>query len=252
MCSGAALHARLGRVVYGAAEPRTGAAGSVLNVFGVAQINHHTQVQGGVLAHECAQVMSAFFKSRRTNPEPLRPDALRTPRAAQAQWPDLPGTLHHAHDWPELAGLRLSWQEVGPPQATAAQIWVHGPDGSALCWAQALAQAQALGQRAIAVDLLGFGRSDKPKKTAWHTPQAHAQVLHRLCAHLQLNHATWLAPAQMHPLLHALHALAPTLHTLGPSPSPHSAAHPLSAQAFTDTGHMAGPKAVRAWGQVAV
>ena len=50
MCSGAMLHARLARVVYGAADPKTGAAGSVFNLFGHAEINHQTQVLGGVLA----------------------------------------------------------------------------------------------------------------------------------------------------------------------------------------------------------
>ena len=66
MCSGAAMHARLSRLVYGATEPKTGAAGSVLNLFDNAQLNHHTQVMGGVLASECAQELQAFFEMRRT------------------------------------------------------------------------------------------------------------------------------------------------------------------------------------------
>ena len=66
MCSGAAMHARLSRLVYGATEPKTGAAGSVLNLFDNAQLNHHTQVKGGVLASECAQELQAFFEMRRT------------------------------------------------------------------------------------------------------------------------------------------------------------------------------------------
>jgi tRNA(adenine34) deaminase len=47
MCSGAILHARIGRVIYGASEPRTGAAGSVLNLFAMPQLNHHTAIWGG-------------------------------------------------------------------------------------------------------------------------------------------------------------------------------------------------------------
>ena len=66
MCSGAAMHARLSRLVYGATEPKTGAAGSVLNLFDNAQLNHHTQVMGGVLASECAQELQAFFEMRRS------------------------------------------------------------------------------------------------------------------------------------------------------------------------------------------
>ena len=66
MCSGAAMHARLSRLVYGATEPKTGAAGSVLNLFDNAQLNHHTQVTGGVLASECSQELQAFFEMRRS------------------------------------------------------------------------------------------------------------------------------------------------------------------------------------------
>jgi len=60
MCSGAMLHARLDRVVFGAADPRTGVAGSVLNLFGHTQLNHQTQVTGGVLAEECGQLLKDF------------------------------------------------------------------------------------------------------------------------------------------------------------------------------------------------
>ena len=65
MCSGAAMHARLSRVVFGATEPKTGAAGSVLNLFDNPQLNHQTQVTGGVLADECVQVLQSFFEMRR-------------------------------------------------------------------------------------------------------------------------------------------------------------------------------------------
>ena len=65
MCAGAMLHARVGRVVFGAPDPKTGAAGSVLNVFSEKQINHQTQVQGGIMGEECGQVLRDFFKERR-------------------------------------------------------------------------------------------------------------------------------------------------------------------------------------------
>jgi tRNA(adenine34) deaminase len=55
MCSGAMLHARIDRVVYGAPDPKTGAAGSVLDLFSSKQINHQTSVEGGIMSEECGQ-----------------------------------------------------------------------------------------------------------------------------------------------------------------------------------------------------
>lgn len=65
MCAGAMLHARVERLVFGATDPKTGAAGSVLNVFSEKQINHQTQVEGGIMDDECSQVLRDFFKGRR-------------------------------------------------------------------------------------------------------------------------------------------------------------------------------------------
>lgn len=65
MCAGAIMHARLARVVYAATDPKTGAAGSVINPFAERRLNHHTQVQGGVLAEEAAKMLSGFFAERR-------------------------------------------------------------------------------------------------------------------------------------------------------------------------------------------
>ena len=60
MCSGAIVNSRLARVVYGASEPRTGAAGSVLDVFANRTLNHHTQITRGVLEDECKLLMQFF------------------------------------------------------------------------------------------------------------------------------------------------------------------------------------------------
>lgn len=65
MCAGAIQHARIARVVYGTAEPKTGACGSVVDLFAEARLNHHAQVSGGLLADACAAVVSSFFRRRR-------------------------------------------------------------------------------------------------------------------------------------------------------------------------------------------
>ncbi|BBO59943.1 tRNA-specific adenosine deaminase [Mycoavidus sp. B2-EB] len=65
MCAGAMIHARIARVVFGAYDPKTGVGGSVLDVFSNTQLNHQTRISGGVLAPECAQLLTRFFADRR-------------------------------------------------------------------------------------------------------------------------------------------------------------------------------------------
>ncbi|QVL45885.1 MAG: tRNA adenosine(34) deaminase TadA [Methylophilaceae bacterium] len=65
MCTGAIQHARIAHLVYGANDVKTGACGSVINLMAEAKLNHHTKVTGGVLAEECAGLLTAFFKERR-------------------------------------------------------------------------------------------------------------------------------------------------------------------------------------------
>lgn len=76
MCAGAIMHARIARVVFGARDPKTGACGSVVDAFANSQLNHHTQVTGGVLATECGNTLKSFFADRRR--------AIRAERAAAA------------------------------------------------------------------------------------------------------------------------------------------------------------------------
>ncbi len=66
MCAGTIMHARIARVVFGARDPKTGVCGSVLDAFAEPRLNHHTRVEGGVLAEACSATLSRFFARRRT------------------------------------------------------------------------------------------------------------------------------------------------------------------------------------------
>lgn len=84
MCSGAMMHARLARVVYGATDPKTGACGSIVDLFAQERLNHHAEVVGGVLAEECGNLLRAFFSERRR--------ALQRKLAASPLPPELSGS----------------------------------------------------------------------------------------------------------------------------------------------------------------
>lgn len=65
MCVGALVHARVGRVVYGASDPKTGAAGSVFDILGNERHNHRIEIQSGVMAEACGALLTDFFRARR-------------------------------------------------------------------------------------------------------------------------------------------------------------------------------------------
>ncbi|WP_353141755.1 tRNA adenosine(34) deaminase TadA [Limnohabitans sp.] len=240
MCSGAALHARFKRVVFGASEPKTGAAGSVINLFAHEEINHQTSLTGGVLAEECARVMQDFFEQRRAqqqlNKVPLREDALRTADAAFAGL-DVPLALSHfTADLPALEGLRLHWfdNRTGNIQVQAApQVYLHGLDGWSVQYLSQLQSAEPV----IAFDLPGFGLSDKPKKIATHRLALHTQVLREFLARVQPAPLALHAPRVMAPLLADLqlpiHWIEATALTVAMRDAP-----------YPDVGHLAGPRAL--------
>lgn len=88
MCAMALMHARFKRVVFGATDPKTGAAGSVLDLFAEPRLNHHTQVDGGVLADDCGKVLRDFFAERR--------ELYRNRRAQSADAQDSQPAPHHS------------------------------------------------------------------------------------------------------------------------------------------------------------
>ena len=191
MCSGAMLHARIQRVVFGATDPKTGAAGSVVDLFAEPRLNHQTQVLGGVLAEACGALLSDFFRQRRqesrATAQPLREDALRTPEERFANLPDYPWAPNYLNDLPSLAGLRLHYLDEGPRDAPLTWLCLHGNPSWSYLYRKMIPVFLAAGGRVVAPDLIGFGKSDKPKRDAAHTFSWHRQVLLEFIERLDLH-----------------------------------------------------------------
>ena len=191
MCSGAMLHARLHRLVFGAADPKTGVAGSVLNIFGNQQLNHHTQVVGGVLAADCTRLLAEFFVTQRVKARsmthPLREDALRSPEHRFVGLSGYPWAAHYLSDLPALGGLRLHYLDEGPPQAALTWLCLHGNPTWSYLYRKMMPVFLAADHRVVAPDLIGFGKSDKPKRETAHSFSWHRQVLLELVERLDLR-----------------------------------------------------------------
>lgn len=247
MCSGAVFQARLKQVVFGAKEPKTGAAGSVVNLYQYPTLNHHTRVCGGVLERECAAMLQAFFSQRRNAHKKaqalhsLRQDALRTPakrfthlaHKIPASW------SHYDHALPILDGLRMHWldnqcdiksprdragSENGntaaqqangdallslqtPPNAFLPLLPRNAFDAAArptyVClapvwhwsayWQPLMNECAKNGVRCLAPDLPGWGMSDKPKKTNWHSLSQHVHILDQWFQSQQLERMVLVA-----------------------------------------------------------
>ena len=191
MCAGAMLHARLARVVFGAADLKTGAAGSVLNLFAEGRLNHHTVVTSGVGAVEAASLLQSFFAERReekvVNPWPLREDALRTPEARFAELPGYPWQPRYLNDLPALDGLRLHYLDEGPRDAARVWLCLHGNPAWSYLFRKMIPLFLAAGDRVVAPDMPGFGKSDKPKRDAAHRFSWHRQVLAEFVESLHLR-----------------------------------------------------------------
>ena len=193
MCVGAALHARLQRVVWGAAEPKTGAAGSVLNLFEQTSLNHHTSASGGVRAEEASALLQDFFKHQRQQQKAqatnnrLRDDALRTPDSCFEDLPGYPWPAHYISDLPSLKGLRMHYLDEGPVDAPVTWLCLHGNPAWSYLYRHMIPGFVQAGHRVVAPDMPGFGKSDKPKKDSAHHFDWHRQVLLELVEALDLQ-----------------------------------------------------------------
>jgi tRNA(adenine34) deaminase len=213
MCVGAMLHARIKRVIFGAADLKTGAAGSVLNLLTNPRLNHHTKVQGRVLAEECSALLQQFFKQKREHAKltasPVRDDALRTPdlRFAQLEMEDWPP--HFVSDLTTLNGLRMHYLDEGRADATLTYLCLHGESNWSYVFRKDIAELLARGARVIAPDLIGFGKSDKPKKVAFHTLAVHGQILLELIERLNLKNVVIVQKQSINAFTQALLQRAP-------------------------------------------
>lgn len=183
MCAGAIFQARLKKVVWAAPEPKTGAAGSVVDLFAMPQLNHHTRSVGGVRAAEASAMLQDFFKNQRQRHKQqaahtrLREDALRTPEQRFENLPDYPWSAQYISDLPSLQGLRMHYLDEGPTDAPVTWLCLHGNPAWSYLYRKMIPVFLRAGHRVVAPDLPGFGKSDKPKKDSAHRFGWHRQVL---------------------------------------------------------------------------
>lgn len=194
MCAGAILHSRIRRVVFGAVDPKTGAAGSVIDTFSNMKLNHQTSVLGGVRKEECSELLKSFFKMRRivrrqesAANHPLRDDALRTPDQCFEPFTDDRFTSHYISHLSSLSGLRMHYLDEGPPEAKHVVLMIHSNGMWGYGFQRMLPALISEGFRVVIPDLIGFGRSDKPKRPSAHSLEFHNQVLVELLQHLNVH-----------------------------------------------------------------
>lgn len=250
MCSGGILHSRLKRVVYGAADPKTGCAGSVLNLFSEVRLNHQTAVEGGILSDQAGALLQDFFQTKREQRKaiavPLRDDALRTPDSRFLDLPGFPWTPHYVSDLPNLTGLRLHYVDEGADNSVGVMLCLHPVPGWSYSYRSHVAGWLEQGARVVMPDLIGFGRSDKPKRGDFHSAEFHMRCMAELVERLDLHDITLISPLKDYWLALGLSALLPDrvksilVHPLVPSVL--TAAQAEFNAPFPDAGHRAGER----------
>ncbi len=201
MCVGAILNSRIRRVVYAAPEPKTGAAGSVLNLFDTV-LNHQTQSQYATeLGANCSismlasrQLLQNFFSQKRLEKQAehaenhlLRPDALRTPEHCFENLPGYDFAPNYLSDLPALSGLRMHYLDEGNQASETTYLCLHGNPAWSYLYRKMIPVFAQSGARVVAPDMIGFGRSDKPKKDSFHSFSWHRQCLLEFIERLDLH-----------------------------------------------------------------
>jgi tRNA(adenine34) deaminase len=189
MCAGAMLHARLKKVIFGAHDPKTGAAGGVVDLFANRQLNHRTEVEGGVLDDECGAALKRFFatRRRRQKEENVMADVLRTPEERFDRLPGYPFAPHYIGDLKGYQGLRIHYLDEGSREASKTFLCLHGQPTWSYLYRRMIPVFTAAGHRVVAPDLLGFGKSDKPVEDARYTYLFHREMLVNLVERLDLR-----------------------------------------------------------------
>jgi tRNA(adenine34) deaminase len=152
----------------------------VVDIFSNTSLNHHTSVEGGLLAEESRQLLQEFFKPKRVNHNPLREDALRPMDEWFEGMPNYPWPANYIANLPSLNGLRLHYLDEGSTSNHAEQITylcLHGNPAWSYLYRKMIPVFLAHGHRVVAPDLIGFGKSDKFKKPQQHNFGFHRQVL---------------------------------------------------------------------------
>jgi len=201
MCSAAIFHARLSRLVYGAHEPKTGTAGSVVNLFQVRELNHHTVVTAGVLSADCEDLLTQFFIRTRLTKlaehTPLREDALRMD---ESSLPHAASQLLERKYLRSETGLQLRYFDSGPPSPQNTVLFLHEYGFWSYQLWEIAAAFSLRGCRSLVPDLAGSGGSDRPKRRSWHDVDAHLSLLLELIKLEDLRVTGILAVGNVHNL----------------------------------------------------
>lgn len=208
MCSGAVFHSRLSRLVYGAADPKTGCAGSVTDLFGIRQINHHTHLKSGVLENQCRHQLQTFFQSVRRKKSDthvrLREDAVRVDPENFVEFQDF---LASSQYFLTSDGWRLHYIDSSSGDTSNIVLCLHALPYWSYQFKQLLPLLKKAGFRVLMPDFLGCGLSDKPKKKTWHSLNNHVAAIHELLLALKVTSCTIVVMGNSIEVAHALVSL---------------------------------------------